>query len=114
MNPDLVKDNPFPASLFQARVGETFRIEAEDGTPVDLVLKECEIHVRQESKYGLQFNNPWHEDRPYALVFEGPGDIPLTQRLYTFRHPELEDLVFSMTPISNLVNGVRYYESVFN
>lgn len=50
---------------------------------------------------------------PFALLFEGPTEPLLPQRIYTLQHPAFESLDIFLVPIGRSAASVRY-EAIFN
>jgi hypothetical protein len=50
--------------------------------------------------------------RPFSLVFRGPGEPVLPQRIYRLEHPALGALDLFLVPIGRQPDGLRY-EAVF-
>lgn len=49
---------------------------------------------------------------PFSLVFRGPGDRVLPQRIYRLAHDELGEFEFFLVPIGPDREGMRY-EAIF-
>ena len=86
---------------FADRVGEGFRLAADDGT-VGVTLVECE-----------RLGGTVLERKPFSLVFLGPREPVLPQRIYPLSHDELGELEIFLVPIAQDADGTRY-EAVFN
>ena len=86
---------------FQPRVGERFTV------------------VQNEGDFGLELVNvqalPPHSRRaePFKLVFRGPRQPVLPQRIYTLAHGETGPLVIFLVPVQGGPGGIDY-EAVFN
>ena len=90
--------NPFLESDFRARL-------EPDGLVIDLRL----IEVRP---LGRQPNAPRAE--PFALVFAGPAQPRLEQRIYGLDHDRLGSIEIFLVPIGFDPGGGLLYEAVFN
>ena len=50
---------------------------------------------------------------PFSLIFIGPGDMILPQRLYQLTHEEMGEVTIFLVPIGKDQRGVLY-QAVFN
>jgi hypothetical protein len=85
---------------FSGRVGERFRVTSGDDTH-ELTLVECE-----------PLGGTAMERVPFSLVFLGPPEPVLPQRIYPLAHDELGDRELFLVPIAQDADGTRY-EAVF-
>lgn len=86
---------------FAGRLGEAFTLVAdEQRLPTELV--EATVHG-EATETGRA---------PFSIVFRGPADPVLPQRIYHFEHAELGDLELFVVPIGRDAEGVLY-EAVF-
>jgi hypothetical protein len=92
------------ASHFRPYVGSRFRLRADDVLEVELVEVD-----EVDSRSGVQ---PEPARAPFSIVFLGPRDPVLPQRIYGFEHEELGTLDLFLVPIGRDDAGVRY-EAVF-
>lgn len=53
------------------------------------------------------------EREPFSLVFRGPSDVPLSQGVFEFKHPEFGPISLFLVPIGPDGEGLCY-EVVFN
>ncbi|HEX2046726.1 MAG TPA: hypothetical protein VHF27_03120 [Acidimicrobiales bacterium] len=90
-------------SDFARRVGERFSIAAGDGARIDAELIEATA-VGEGARPGSRL--------PFSLVFRGPGDPVLAQRMYRVEHASLDSLDIFLVPIGPDSTGMRY-EAVF-
>jgi len=86
--------------MFSARVDERFGLHA-DGETHDLTLVECE-----------RLGGTALERVPFSLVFLGPREPVLPQRIYPLVHDELGEIELFLVPIAQDGDGTRY-EAVF-
>ena len=86
---------------FQPRVGERFTVVQNEG---DLALELVNVRVL-----------PAHRKRqePFVLLFRGPHQPVLPQRIYTLAHLRTGRLVIFLVPIQRTADGIEY-EAVFN
>ncbi len=85
---------------FEGRAGEGFRLAADVGT-LDITLIEYERLGESVLKRA-----------PFSLVFLGPREPVLPQRIYRLTHDELGELEIFLVPIAQDADGTRY-EAVF-
>src|SRR5262249_42188365 len=61
------------------------------------------------------FNNPGSDHAPliesFSLLFIGPGNLGLPQRMYTFAHPRIGEFALFIVPVQQDQNGI-YYEAI--
>jgi hypothetical protein len=88
---------------FAPRVGERFRLVRDDGA-LELTLLRADRLGTREPRPGQR--------RPFSLVFLGPGEPVLAQRIYRVEHAGLSTLDLFLVPVARDERGVRY-ESVF-
>jgi hypothetical protein len=92
-------------ATFEPRLGESFRIALDDGQSLDVELVEA------AASWG---GAPPSEGRgePFSIVFRGPYEPVLPQRIYRIEHDELGALEIFLVPIGPDESGMRY-EAVF-
>lgn len=85
--------------------GETFRIRLDDGSIVETRLTE----VTKSSWAG-----PSRAGRrdPFSLLFLGPPNVLLPQRIYRVENDRLGDVDLFLVPLGPVPEGMRY-EAVF-
>ena len=88
----------FTRSTFSPYLGQRFRLLLDDAHRLDVELVEAT---------GVG------EGRPFSIVFRGPKDPRLPQRIYRFEHDGLGAFDLFIVPIGIDERGVRY-EAVFN
>jgi len=93
-------------SNFSEYLGETFRVGLEEVEPVEMVLTEVSP---------LNYPNPSNPSgrEPFSVVLRGPGDRPLTQRIYQIEHEGMGSFELFIVPIGPDGEGLCY-EAVFN
>ncbi len=87
---------------FAGRVGETFRLDPPEDGPLELELTEA----RGEG-------GDSHSRQPFSLVFRGPAEPILLQRIWRLEHADLGALEIFLVPIGPDGKGMRY-EAVFS
>jgi len=97
-------------SDFDGHVNARFRVRlgAEEFLELELVKAEA-------LKSGGGHEVPGVRRAPFSLIFRGPRDQPLQQRIYELEHPSLGALQVFLVPIGPGpgTNGLRY-EALFN
>lgn len=92
---------------FVARVGETFRVSLEGGVH-ELVL----VAVERPGEDATEAARRAGLREPFSILFRGPGDALLPQRIYRLEHEELGALELFLVPIGPDGTGLLY-EAVF-
>jgi hypothetical protein len=89
------------AADFQPLLGQRFTVVQNEG---DLVLELLEVRPL-----------PPHSRRaqPFAVLFGGPRQPVLAQRIHTLAHAELGALAVFLVPVQGSGTGVSY-EAIFN
>ena len=91
-------------ATFEPCVGEAFRIEAEEGLPVELTLTDATT-------------GPWQPEGQTAFAFEltfrGPRDPILPQATYRMTHATLGSLDVFIVPLKSEAEGTTY-QAVFS
>ncbi len=85
-------------------LGEIFRIEVEDGNPLEMKLIEVEEQGTPEAPEGR---------KPFSILFRGDKDILLPQAIYHLKHPKTGALPIFIVPVGPDEDGMRY-EAVFS
>ena len=92
----------FTLATFADRLGETFRVG--EGTDVlELELVEATAGIAGREGVGRV---------PFSVVFRGPPEPVLPQRIYRFEHEELGSFELFIVPIGPGEAGMQY-EAVF-
>src|SRR5436309_3177 len=94
----------FDASMFSERGGESFRLLCDDGSTLDLELVSFTPGPVPPGDAGGR--------APFSLVFRGPLEPVLPQRIYRFEHDELGSFELFIVPLGPDESGMRY-EAVF-
>ncbi len=92
----------FNVETFVPRLGEVFRVLVDEGS--ELAMELVSVEPYRERAQGRR--------APFSLVFLGPSEPLLPQRIYRFRHEELGAFDIFVVPIGRDEAGVRY-EAVF-
>ena len=90
-------------STFEPLVGQPFVLRRDIGdATVDLVLAEATALAHGEGR----------PRTPFSLVFRGPAEPVMPQRIYRVDHEELGALELFLVPIGRDAESVRY-EAIF-
>ena len=92
----------FTVGTFSGFIGDAFGVHPDAGGPLDFELVSATA-LGETSERG----------RPFSVVFRGPGDVGLPQRIYRMEHSELGAFEIFLVPIGPDERGLRY-EAVFN
>jgi hypothetical protein len=96
-------------STFAGRVGEKFSVQAEPDRTLELELTEVKS-LRSDAGT----SEPDSERRePFSILFRGPRDPALPQKIYPFEHPDLGPFDLFIVPIGPDKSGMLY-EAIFN
>jgi hypothetical protein len=87
---------------FEHRVGSIFTLS---DPAVALGLEEATL---LSARFGMPDLRP-----PFSLIFVGPGDMILPQRLYQLTHEEMGEVTIFLVPIGKEDRGVLY-QAIFN
>lgn len=95
---------------FRPHVGTRFTVDpGDDGPEVDIEL----VEVTPVPKSGIG-----SREEPFSLMFHGPQEPRLAQRIFRLRHDELGELDVFLVPIApdprNPTSTAPRYEAVFN
>jgi hypothetical protein len=99
----------FTRESFASRLNEHFRLELDAARILDLELVEL-------TSLGAQSAAPPRPGvaprAPFSVVFRGPRDPVLPQRIYRLQHAEIGTFELFLVPIGRDASGTRY-EAVF-
>ena len=93
---------------FAGRVGERFRIRLPPTLTLDTTLVEA--RPLGPAPKGLTGRT---KRAPFALLFRGPGEPLLPQRIYTVEHDAMGALDIFMVPVGRERDALLY-EAIFN
>lgn len=96
-------------SSFEERLDEAFRIHPEGDDPFEVKL----IEVSPLGQGSGAEPNAEGARAGFSIVFRGPTDRPLEQRIYPMAHDSLGSFDIFLVPIGPDREGLRY-EAVFN
>ena len=95
------------AETFASAVGDTFTLDAGEAGRLELELRESRLHdpdAPASDASGVR--------SPFSLLFLGPADPVLPQRIYRLEHESLGPLEIFIVPVGRDESGTTY-EAVF-
>ena len=96
-------------SSFEERLDEPFRVYPEAGNPLEMKL----IEVTSLGPKSVAPSATQDLRDSFSIVFRGPADRPLEQRIYRMAHDSLSSFEIFLVPIGPDQEGLCY-EAVFN
>jgi len=91
----------FTVATFAPHLGTRFQVQ-QDGLPIALELFEATPYAEQPASGRV----------PFSVMFRGPNQPVLPQRIYTLAHATLGEFALFLVPIGPDDQGMRY-EAVF-
>ena len=101
--------DPLTRDTLAQHLDDTFTIHVDDSTDLSVTL----IEVASLPDRSPATGPAERRKAPFSLVFRGPMDPLLPQRIYRFEHESLGELEIFIVPIGPDSEGMRY-EAVFN
>lgn len=92
---DLKKEN------FDPHLNGKFKMKLEGGHDLEVEL----IDITEKNT---------DDSERFSLVFKGPKDKPVGQRIYEMNHDKMGDMSIFLVPITYGKPDAMYYEAVFN
>ena len=90
---------PFTISQFEGRIGDTFRVIDADGPPLELDLVSAET---------VDEARPAELPQAFDLLFHGPLEPVLPQRIYRLENDSMDPLEIFIVPIGPVEGAMRY------
>ncbi len=87
---------------FVRHLDSSFSLVAEDVESVEFVL----VEAADKTPAGV-------EGEQFSLIFRGPREPALPQRIYALEHPEMGRIELFLVPVGEEESG-RLYEAYFN
>ncbi|EIC29892.1 DUF6916 family protein [Methylomicrobium album] len=87
---------------WEACLNEDFQVQIDDRNAVDMKLVSV-------SGFGRSLNG---RREAYSLLFQGPGQPVLVQRIYRVQQPQLGSMDIFLVPVGKDAGGIQY-EAVF-
>lgn len=88
---------------FEPAIGEVFVLDDERSGRLELELLEART---------IDGGAPEGQRTPFSLLFRGPGEPTLPQRIYRMTHPSIGALEIFIVPVARDAAGVSY-EAIF-
>jgi Domain of unknown function (DUF6916) len=95
------------ADTFAPAVGHTFRLDAGEAGGLDLELVESRLHDPDAPE-----RDDSGKRAPFSLLFKGPAQPILEQRIYSLEHESIGALEIFIVPVAHDEAGTSY-EAVF-
>jgi|SRR5215208_6287571 len=96
----------FTVQTFAGHLGSTFRIYPDSSNPLEVeLISATELSGRPEREAS-------GSRQPFSIVFRGPGNILLPQRIYQMEHAQIGSFELFLVPIGPDEVGLRY-EAIF-
>jgi hypothetical protein len=95
----------FTIDTFTPHVGETFRVIVDEKWEMAARLTSVKAWGDETAK--------GRPRQPFTLLFHGPADARIPQRMYVVQHTAMEPFELFLVPIGNDAEGSRY-EAVFS
>jgi hypothetical protein len=96
-------------ATFAPLVGQVLRLRLDDGAAVEVVLESA----TESPGTGWRPPGDGPVRTPFSLVFRGPPQFVLPQRIYRFEHDVLGEVDIFVVPIGRTAAGVAY-EAIFS
>ena len=93
-----------PAS-FLPHVGTQFAVAADGSPTLTLTLASVDVFAERSGARRTQ---------PFSLLFAGPAEPTLPQRIHRLEHPAIGTLEIFLVPVGPGPEGSARYEAVFN
>ncbi|MEM8807661.1 MAG: hypothetical protein AAGF01_16705 [Cyanobacteria bacterium P01_G01_bin.38] len=93
-------------SDFSSLIGSLFQVQ-------DLAEANLQLELIEAVKSGNRTANPANRPEAFSLLFKGPSNLALAQRLYCLRHSQLGELGIFLVPVACHADGMQY-EAVFD
>ena len=88
---------------FAPIIGDSFALGGDGGDTFDLELTEAST-----MDPGHPATDPEGRRTPFSLIFRGPPDPVLPQRIYRVEHAEVGPLEIFIVPVGRDESGTRY------
>jgi len=96
--------------IFSPLVNSKFKLSVDGGHPVEVELTEAKAldgpHTVKPDRNGMV-------QEVFSLMFDGPENPILQQRIYPFEHEKIGRFDLFIVPVKKIPDGVRY-QALFN
>jgi len=93
------------ATEFAKHLNTNFHVVVESSTPIDIKLISVTPRaIGPNEEAGME---------RFSVVFSGPANVLLPQKIYHLTHPEMGEFDVFLVPIKQESEGFRY-EAVYN
>lgn len=92
---------------FANRIGESFTICPDENLRIPVTLSQVDDLTARAGPAAIG-----HPRTPFSLLFHGPRETVLPQRIYRVEHDELGPIEIFLVPLGPDQRGMRY-EAVF-
>jgi hypothetical protein len=96
----------FTIHTFSGHLGDKFRVYPDSSDPLEVEL------ISATGLGGSAGGETSGRRQPFSIVFRGPGDVLLPQRIYRMEHEEIGAFDLFLVPIGPDEKGLRY-EAIF-
>lgn len=93
----------FTCATFSSRLGERFAVQVDGATSLDVEV----VEARELGEAREEAARP-----PFSVIFQGPRQPVLPQRIYRFQHPDMGAFDLFIVPVGADQRGIQY-EAVF-
>ena len=97
----------FTVATFAEHLGDTFRISPDSSSSIEVELIEATDLSERSGRTPTEGRR-----RPFSIVFRGPGNLLLPQRIYPLEHHTIGAFELFLVPIGPDAQGLRY-EAIF-
>ena len=101
--------NKLNFQTFASQLDTVFHVTCEDGSTVPLILKAA---TRREARKSEGPEAKGYER--FSLIFAGPWDQVLEQRIHSFQHPRIGHFEIFIVPVISRDSSAAHYECIFN
>lgn len=95
-------------ATFADRIGQTFLMSAASDGSLPLAL----VEARSLASTGTRAEASLRAREPFSLIFRGPAEPIMPQRIYTLTHDSLGRLELFLVPVG-LDQGHMLYQAIF-
>jgi hypothetical protein len=95
--------------IFAGQLNTTFQVKLADGSTVPLQLVEAKRGALRKTAgpKGTRYES-------FSLIFTGPLEQALDQRIHAFEHPRIGRFEIFIVPVVSRDTSLMHYECIFN